>query len=171
MADNSRTAQSTKSGPDIFRGIPRPQNDAELEIVSEWYFGIPLHFRSLHVWGSGGRYEVEEDFDSIPRFGRSGYDEHHLFWNWVTGPMEGVRGTARACYGGFKITSYRQQKRLEGWVSSRRKKDGSSVRRPFVRLAERITGSEGTPRSATRGVPTSGRVDGALAVSLSGGQS
>lgn len=151
--------------PSALRGMPKPGTDAELEILSEWYFGLALHFKKL--WGFS--MSVQESWDEMS--GGSGaiddYNSSDAFWKHVMGGPLSCGGIAGSCYGSYNVNGYRNKKRLADWVSSRRRGDSSSVRPAFVRLAEQLRSSEGTPRIRNRGVLTSGREDGALAASLS----
>ena len=84
--------------------FPKPESDAELEIVSELYFGVPLHLARLEIHrgahgGTSGSYEVQEDFDSYGYDQKPDsidcYDYSDEFWAWVVGDLF-CGGTARA---------------------------------------------------------------------------
>jgi hypothetical protein len=138
------------SGNPQLQGVPKPESDAELEIVSAHYFGFPLHLRRLDVSRGGGSYEVEEDFDSYDPF-HGDYDAHRRFWDWAMGPLSGG-GTARASYGRFRC-GHRQGLRLQRWMRSRRLGNGSSVRPTFAKVSRANNGlGENTPNRADRGV-------------------
>lgn len=119
--------------------MPLPQSVEELEILTEWYFGKPLHFRFLRV----GYYKVEESYNSYhgPGFAfdfscTKGYDHSRDFWNQVCGPLS-CGGIAVRSYGQFNCRSYRGKKRIEKfWVNSG--KGSSSIRPQFARLAARL---------------------------------
>lgn len=128
---------------DKLRTIPLPQNDAELAVVSEWWFGVPLSLRNLNICGNGGAYEVDQDYDSyhgnefaFSKGSTEGYDHSGAFWDVVLGRL-GCGGIARASYGQFNIRGHRSLVRLRKWVHSRRSGQVCSLRAPFVRLAER----------------------------------
>lgn len=147
--------------PPSLKGLPKPCSDAELEIVSEFYFGTPLHLRSLVAYKHSGNYEVEEDYSSYNTFGPNGYDDHSRFWGWAIGRVY-CGGTARASYGQFRC-GHRQGRRLKRWILSRRTGDSSSVRPAFAKVSQVINGpGENTPNRSDRGVLRNGRVDGAL---------
>lgn len=137
--------------------FPLPQNDAELELLTNWYFGKSLHIsrldfsfysedscynndRNNHI-GSGS-YEVMEDYNSYHGKGwkysqceNEGYHDSGIFWNRVFGDLS-CGGISRASYGQFYVDNYRHGKRLEKWIKSRNRKDNSyKVRPAFLRLA------------------------------------
>jgi hypothetical protein len=134
------------------RGIPKPESDAELEIVSVYYYATPLHLRKLDSYGGGGSFEVEEDFDSYNKPGSiDAYDAADVFWEWVLGPRC-CGGVARASYGQFRC-GYRQSRRLQRWMRGRRDGDSSSVRPAFAKVSRATNGlGENTPNRADRGV-------------------
>ena len=117
--------------------LPKPANDAELAIASEFFFGIPLHLRNL---GSGS-YEVEQNYDSYHGVGFAfscgsceGYDRSAGFWNWACGHLY-CGGIARASYGQFRTVGHRDSARLLRWQVSRREDKGRTPRPAYVRLA------------------------------------
>jgi len=127
-----------------FIGIPKPSSDAELEILSELYFGAPLHLRSLSAYESSASYEVSELYDSYHgsgwQFGKGdirGYDHSAKFWRHVVGELS-CGGIAGRSYGQTHVQSHRDYMRLKIWVDSRRRKDSGRIRKPFSRLADHL---------------------------------
>jgi len=130
-----------------FIGIPKPRSDAELEILSELYFGVPLHLSSLGAYGSKASYKVAELYDSYHGKGfeqntdgehrTGGYDHSKYFWEYVCGKLY-CGGVAGCSYGQTHLKSYRDMRRLQEWVDSRRRNDSGRIRKPFARLALRL---------------------------------
>lgn len=145
--------------------MPLPNCDAELEVVSEIYFKMPLHLSRLHRWS----YEVKEKYNAYHgtewQFGQGciiGYDHSGLFWKTVCGDLS-CGGIAGHSYGQFKINSRRHEKRMQHWIDSRRGKKPDTVRTPFVRLAQKHGLGESIAIRGS-GALTDGREDGATAV-------
>lgn len=143
--------------------MPLPCNDAELEVISEIYFGRPLHIRALRTWW----YEVDEDYNSyhgkgflFSQHSTEGYDHSRLFWNTVFGRL-GTGGIARASYGSFEPHGHRHTIRLRNWMEHRRKKETGRLRAPFVRLARQLSETGGNRVIRGSSVLTEGREDGA----------
>ena len=141
--------------------IPLPQCDEELELLTQWYFGKPLHLKTM----SENCYEILEDYNSYHgdgfQFSESctrGYDHSADFWAVVFGPLY-CGGIGRASYGQFKANGWRQKRRISKWLKRRSERRSSTPRRAFVRLAAQSSGAERTDRSATRSVLMRGRVD------------
>ncbi len=159
------------STPKNLRRVPKPRNDAELAALTAWYFGVPLSLRRLDVRDSYASYEVEQDYSAYQgngfQFGKGclrGYDNSAAFWRFVIGRLT-CGGIARASYGQTSVSGWRNQRRLLAWTKSRRAKDGSPVRRAFVRLALAVgEGENRTIRGSS--VLTVGREDGAAGASF-----
>ncbi len=127
--------------------IPLPCCPCELEAVSEYIFGTPLHLRGLHCHGDYASYEVDENFDSYvdKKFAQavhdSEYDMSGAFWGAVIGELS-TGGTARASYGQVKVPGHRQKLRLaklqryvRGTAPNKRGEGGCAPRAAFRRLA------------------------------------
>lgn len=121
----------------LAKAFPKPANDAELAVVSEILFGIPLSLNSL----SATSYTVEQPYTSYHgggfAFGPhciSGYCRSAAFWEWLFGPLV-CGGIASRSYGQFKILSHRDKARIMRWQVSRRQDKGRTLRPAFVRLA------------------------------------
>jgi hypothetical protein len=127
--------------------VPKPQTDAELEILSSIYFCKALHaeFRiwpSTGNWAGSGYYKIKEPYNSYHGTGfeyecRScvGYDKSAVFWDFVFGELY-CGGIAGHSYGQFRTQSYRDMKRLMRWKDSRSSGDSGRVRQAFARLAK-----------------------------------
>lgn len=131
---------------DKFHRMPLPETDAELEVLTYAYFGKALH---LSVLSHYGNYEVKEDYNSyhgkgwkFPRKNLDGYDYSREFWCTVIGEVI-CGGIARASYGACKLQGWRQKKRIHRWIRNR-KTESNYLRKPFLRLAEKIGFSEKT---------------------------
>ena len=129
---------------------PLPQNDAELEVLSRAYFGVPLHLSSLSCWNGYGSYQVKEKYNDYhgagfqySQFDIDGYNHSGLFWRSVIGRLT-CGGIATHSYGQVKVINHRQAKRLERWIDSRRNKESGRLLKPFVRLANQLQGLEKT---------------------------
>jgi hypothetical protein len=145
--------------------IPLPNCDAELEIVSEIYFKIPLHLSRL----DRNSYKVRERYDDyhgngwqFSTYSIAGYDHSELFWKTICGDLY-CGGIASHSYGQFKINSKRHEKRIQHWINSRRGKKPDTVRTPLVRLAQKYGLGESIAIRGS-GALTDGREDGAAAV-------
>jgi hypothetical protein len=123
--------------------VPRPQSDAEFAILTDWYFGRPLHLRTLTCYGNACTYEIEEEYNSYHGAGWEfsegsicGYDHSRVFLQAVFGRLV-CGGTARASYGQAKTHGHRHVRRLRRWICDRRRgTTDNSVRPAFLRLAE-----------------------------------
>lgn len=133
-------------------GKPKPVSDDELAILSNWYFGKPLHV-DFDFYTESGSYKVIEKYNDYHgkgyEFGECcihGYHHSRAFWNFVFGVLY-CGGIASSSYGQFRANSERDKKRLMRWKDSRKANTGSGrIRKPFARLAEQLTGSERTTR-------------------------
>lgn len=136
--------------------FPLPRCDEELELLTKWYFGKPLHatFRTDKCGDKklllSGYYEVQEKFDSYDIFrnsyretGVSNYDMHSVIWDRVFGDVctGGVGGVS---YGSFVVTKkeYRHAQRLLKWQKLKRNGVRSIPRSAFMRLASRLKEGE-----------------------------
>ena len=157
--------------PTEYRRMPKPRNDAELAILTEWFFWAPLSLSVLQVATGYARYEVKQKFDSYhgAEFrlkSRCQYDADAGFWRFVIGELT-CGGVAGSSYGQAKVVGWRNQKRLESWVQSRRNGGVSCVRPAFARLARAIgAGENRTIRGGS--VLIAGREDGAAGASIVG---
>lgn len=143
-----------RGGDSTVLDIPLPRNDAELEILSEIYFGVKLRLSRL----SGGivkkrpdepllehlsvSYTVEQPYNDYHGNGFDysegciiGYDHSRLFWRTVVGNLF-CGGIATHSYGQTRVFGHRKIKNIEEWISSRRKKGLCKPRKSFVRLAQ-----------------------------------
>lgn len=156
--------------------MPKPGNPAELEALSMWYFGAPLHFSTLRIYGSGSapvavatcQYEVVEAYDSYHGSGwlhgkccTVGYDYSRDFWAHVCGPLY-CGGIAHRSYGQANVFGRRDLRRLERFAEYLRRKESGRLRKAFERLAA-CNGSGENAVTRDSCVQTSGRVDGANA--------
>ena len=119
--------------------VALPQNDAELAVLSEYVFGIPVHLKLLSTYS----YEVLESHNTYydSKFSmtahQSSYEVDHVFWATVIGKLT-CGGIAHVSYGQFDYKGHRHKKRILRWIDSRHNKRGNkaTVLRPaFVRLA------------------------------------
>jgi len=124
--------------------LPKPRNDAELAVLSEWYFDLPLSLMSLDVTSNYASYKVEQDYSIYHGEGfkysdhdTKGYDHSAKFWEYVIGRLC-CGGIARTSYGQANIIGHRNSVRLTKWMNSRRQKQAGHLRKPFIRLAERL---------------------------------
>lgn len=122
-----------------FVRMPLPETDAELEVITQQYFGKPLHLRDLTCSGS---YRVKEPYNdyhgkewSFSQGSIKGYDHSRKFWDYVCGKLH-CGGISFYSYGQFLFSErgYRHQKRICKWVSNR-KMQANYLRTPFKRLA------------------------------------
>lgn len=117
--------------------MPKPRNPRELEVLTEWYFGKPLHLSLLAVHGpwnesdaGGARYEVAEKYNDY--HGGSwlhhkscidGYDYSSRFWEYVIGPLT-CGGIADRSYGQSHVREAKdvtRLKELEAAIDSNKK--------------------------------------------------
>ena len=129
--------------------VPMPRNKSELELLTHWYFGAPLHLSRLDIYGGSVSYEVKEDYNSYHGIARGflfdesctrGYDYSARFWKAVLGVLS-CGGIARASYGSATIIrGHRHKKRLVALAESLRRKGPDPVRPVFVRLAAQSRG-------------------------------
>lgn len=128
--------------------FPLPSNDAELALLTNWFFGKALSLSALTIHGNHVSYRVREKYNSY--HGGSGdlvsstgsYDVDREFWKRVVGELY-CGGTAGFSYGQTRI-AHRGSCRLRRWVNSRRGKGSSKPRKAFERLAARSVGAERT---------------------------
>jgi hypothetical protein len=114
--------------------LPLPETDDEFAIVTDAWFGMPLHVGVLSISTQFGRYEIAEDYDV---FGTPhDYDKSQRLWDRVFGPLD-CGGVARTSYGSFKLGGHRHVRRLDRWVKNRAT-GVSYTRKPFKRLAVAI---------------------------------
>ncbi len=148
---------------------PKPSNDAELELLSLWYFGKALHAK-FSIGATSGSYEIVERYNSYHGKGYEfsqgcsrGYDHSAFFWEHVFGTLS-CGGIADRSYGQFNITGHRNKARLMRWQDTKRKRGISVLRSAFLRLARCVGAGE---NRAIRGgsVLMTGRVDGAVGAS------
>lgn len=113
--------------------LPLPETDAEFAIVTERYFGVPLHIKCL----DNGYYEIAEDYNLFGSY--SDYYTPKDLWNWIFGRLN-YGGVSRSSYGQFEPRGHRHAKRLRRWVLNRQKGGSCAnyVRKPFQRLAAQI---------------------------------
>lgn len=152
------------------RRMPLPRNPAELEVLSMWYFGKPLHLKLLSGWGDSFSYEVAEDYNSYHGEGWlfdqcciDGYDYSRVFWRRVIGELD-CGGIARASHGSVRSTSKRSAARLRKFSEYLRRNESGRLGTSFRRLAHEYgMGENAVTRDSC--VQTGGRVDGAPAAS------
>jgi hypothetical protein len=158
---------------------PLPSCPAELEVLSTWYFGAPLHLSHLRVaddysFGDeadgSASYEVLEEYNSYHGrgwlFGQCcivGYDYSRDFWAHVIGRLY-CGGIASRSYGQVNVLGRRNVKRLKDFEGYLRRNESGRLRKAFERLARSYGAGENTVTRDSR-VLTSGREDGAHAVS------
>lgn len=121
--------------------VPKPVNDAEFAVLSEWWLGVRVTVSIM-----GGSYSVLQKLEtyqdrsfSSPDLQHRGFGQYdierplfnHSFGNIYCG------GVAGSHYGQFRC-GWRSEKRLLRWMNGRRNKQVSSLRKPFVRLAAQI---------------------------------
>jgi hypothetical protein len=161
--------------------MPKPKNPAELEVLSQWYFGAPLHLGGLRVSDEigtdgayYGQYEVGELYNDYHGddwlFGKNcikGYDYSRDFWRHVVGELY-CGGIAASSYGQVRVREHRDQKRLKEFAGYLRRNESGRLRKAFERLALLNGEGENTVTRDSR-VQTSGRADGAVAASNVGG--
>jgi len=134
------------------RRLPKPQNDAELAVVTRWFFGVPLSLKVL-IYHQNGRkagtgfctYEVAQAHHSYRHNGKwpCDYDIDHAFWNYIIGELQ-TGGVAVSSYGQTYVRGHRNQLRMQAWHNSRRKETGDTLRPAFVRLAAKLGFAERT---------------------------
>lgn len=161
---------SANTSPRTFK-CPLPESDAEFEILSEIIYGKPLHVSKLLVMDHCyGQIEIAEKWDDYaPRCAAFSYEPNTIFLRTIAGPMH---TSATLGWTDFRRYGHRHWLRMQRWSESRRNNDSRTVRPAFVRLARRFGVGENIVGRVDRrsdGVLTSGRVDGALAVSQAGG--
>jgi hypothetical protein len=157
---------------------PLPRCPAELEVLSTWYFGAPLHLSCLRMYAkgmapaseAGAEYEVREEYNSYHGNGWlfygcaiEGYDYSSDFWAHVIGNLY-CGGIASHSYGQCNVFGRRNVKRLKEFEECLRRNESGRLRRAFERLARSYGAGENTATRDSR-VLTSGREDGAHAVS------
>lgn len=170
-----KTAKRTRQE---LEAMPKPQCPAELEVLSQWYFGKKLHLSTLHVYDSGSapassagaQYEVAESYNDYHGSGWlhsthciNGYDYSRDFWAFVIGPLC-CGGIAGHSYGQANVFGHRDALRLRKFQDHLRRKEPGRLRSPFVRLAREHGAGENTATRDSR-VQIAGREDGAATVS------
>lgn len=160
--------------------MPKPSNPAELEVLSMWYFGVPLHLSKLNIYPSGfneeaiggAQYEVRELYNSYHgkgfNFGSGsidGYDYSAAFWEYVIGPLT-CGGIAGHSYGQTNTYGFRDHKRLQKFSEYLRRNESGRLRKAFERLAL-LNGEGESMITRDSRAQTSGREDGVVAVSKS----
>lgn len=102
---------------------PKPWNVFELEALTEWYFGKPLHLNYLRVWNRSAQYEVAERYNEYhgpgwlwSGYSGEGYDYSRAFWRHVVGELR-CGGIAASSYGQTRHSEY-EQERLDALSSS-----------------------------------------------------
>lgn len=158
---------------------PKPSNPAELEVLSRWYFGKPLHLAFLRIrraettepFAAYGQYEVAELYNDYHGngwlFGQCcihGYDYSRDFWQHVVGVLY-CGGIADHSYGQVRIKGHRDRLRLQRFEECLRRKESGRLGKAFERLAREYGAGENT-ETADDGVLTTGRVDGAVGASI-----
>lgn len=134
--------QSSFSNQRAKLNIPLPNNAKELEIVSEYIFGTPLHLSRLDVY-EGASYEVKEYHNDYydNKFNmashNSCYEVDAFFWKTIIGGLR-CGGIGGHSYGQTEIIGYRNKKRLQRLSFSLRNEGANYIRKPFARLAEHI---------------------------------
>jgi hypothetical protein len=159
--------------------MPKPESPAELEVLSRWYFGTPLHLKSLWVTPrapkcpdtAGGQYAVREPYNDYHGKGwlwgqceNAGYDYSAAFWRHVIGELY-CGGIAECSYGQATVIGRRNIARLQRFEECLRRKESGRLRKAFERLAREYGAGENTG-TMDNGVLTAGRVDGADAASM-----
>lgn len=134
---NTAARYSTRQWEKFMSSLPKPANDAELSVISELVFGVPLSLSKLTDYS----YEVANLYNSyhgegfaFSRGSCEGYDRSAGFWNWAIGTLY-CGGIAARSYGQFKADGHRDSARLKRWQVSRRQDKGRTPRPAFVRLA------------------------------------
>lgn len=158
---------------------PKPRNPAELEVLSAWYFGTPLHLELLWVTDhkffqaadGSAQYQVAEKYNDYHGTGWlhgkcciKGYDYSRDFWAHVIGHLY-CGGIATHSYGQATVIGRRNVLRLKAFEGFLRRKESGRLSVPFERLAREHGAGENTVTRDSR-VLTTGRVDGAVAASL-----
>lgn len=150
--------------------MPRPHNPAELEVLSHWYFGMPLHLSLLYIYVNTAQYQVLEEYKSyhgdgfnFSAYSCDGYDYSSVFWNFVIGELC-CGGIAAHSYGQAHIRGHRDMARLKRFEGFMRGRQSGRLRKPYERLALLFGEGENTATHDS-GVLITGRVDGAVAVS------
>lgn len=171
FSESSKRREIVRTWKAKIAKMPAPESDAELEVLSAWYFGKPLRLKKLNLYGTSGSYEVLEDYNSYHGNGYQfsegcceGYDHSGFFWAHVCGVLY-YGGIARASHGLFNFKGHRNIARLMRWKDSRARGQSTSLRPFFVRLAREVGAGE---NRVIRGdsVLIAGREDGAAGASL-----
>ncbi len=154
------------------RKMPLPANALELEVITEWYFGMPLHLSKLYVYeGGGAQYEVRELYNEYHGDGflhsshcTNGYGYSERFWKRVIGVLY-CGGIGGHSYGQTKAQGHRNIKRLASLAKYLKVNGACKLRKPFERLA-RMNGAGENRVMRDSSVQIAGREDGAAAVSI-----
>lgn len=170
LVSSALSAELVQKWLQKLKHAPRPTNDKELEILTQWYFGKQLH-ADFRIYGDSGQYQIKETYNSYHGNGYEfseccihGYDHSWHFWRHVFGTLT-CGGIAAYSYGQFKIQGHRNKARLDAWQKSRRTEGDSFVRPAFVRLAHGVgVGENRTIRDGS--VLIAGREDGAARASI-----
>lgn len=147
--------ERNRGGDSVVLDMPLPKNDAELEILTEIYFGVKLHLSKLSAYPVEKRpdepllahlsvhYQVKEQYSDYHGEGFDyseycgiGYNHSGLFWRTVLGVLS-CGGIAGHSYGQTRSFGHRDKKRIENWICSRREEGPCKARKSFVRLAQK----------------------------------
>lgn len=135
-----------RSAKDLTSGL-KPKSPAELEILSRWYFGKPLHLDSLQVYSHGdsdpagsARYSVKELYNSYhgEKFLHGerctkGYDYSATFWRFAIGELY-CGGIASTSYGQAHVSTIKEVDRLKKLQALVEGGDHGRVRKAFKEL-------------------------------------
>jgi hypothetical protein len=159
--------------------MPKPRNPAELEVLSAWYFGMPLHleqlwvtdYKSCQAADGSAQYRVAEEYNDYHGEGWlhgksciNGYDYSREFWAHVIGHLY-CGGIATHSYGQATVIGRRNVLRLKAFEEFLLRKESGRLSARFERLARKHGAGENTVTRDSR-VLTTGRVDGAVAASF-----
>lgn len=112
-----------RSSADL-KAAPQPRCPADLEALSLWYFGTPLHLSKLSLYcvedgKASAQYEVREEYSSyhgenglFSSFCIKGYDYSRDFWRHVIGDLY-CGGIASRSYGQAKVIGESNVSRLK----------------------------------------------------------
>ena len=114
-------------------GLPKPETDLELSVLTEFFYGIKIRVKTLYCY----YYEILQPYDEYKKYAPN-YDTS--LWVYVFGKTN-CGGTAESQYASFDIKGYRHSKRIQKWIKNRENKI-NYLRRPFQRLADQKKGSE-----------------------------
>jgi hypothetical protein len=132
--------------------VPKPGNDAELEVLTKLLFGLTLSVSielGEYTTEAGsrvpmrGKFEINQPYESYrERFELlpvvSAFEKiDDPLWTRVFGAIHSG-GSSNRRYGHFNINGHRNRLRLEYWRLVKGTKLNSALRRPFVRLAQLV---------------------------------